>query len=254
MTDSSSPNATPSMLFFVIITTIFFMIKYYTKDPKQNIIWTVVYILILVVSQLIINLKISEQICGTQQWGTAYTVTLVPWIVVFGMLQVMLMMFPGWKTPFANTFGYGLSKLTGINDTLNNILLPKLSKKDGNSKSNEALEHIYADKSLLLNEITEDNFDGFWNNMSSANLFKGDASNYKSTLYDFVKFKYLVSEYIWFILAGALVISMSFNYMVSSSCKKSVDDMIEINDKFNDEQKSNKYKDPKTRKIYTSYE
>jgi hypothetical protein len=38
-------------------------------------------------------------------------VTLIPWLMLFGVLHLFLMIFPGWMAPFANTFGYLVAKL-----------------------------------------------------------------------------------------------------------------------------------------------
>jgi len=142
----------------------------------------------------------------------------------------MLMVFPGWLIPFSNTFGYGVTKLLGINNLLNTIFKPKISKtdiKDTNIElMAEALEHIYTDRSLLVNEISQNNFDNFWSNMSP--LFKpnvkGD-SILKNKLLGFIRLKDIVAEYIWFMLTGTLVTSVGYNYIVNSGCSQDVKEM-----------------------------
>jgi hypothetical protein len=55
--------------------------------------------------------------------------------------------------------------------------------------------------------------------MSSAGgLFKSNAGASKSALLKLVRLKEIVAKYVWYLLTGALVSSISFNYAVSSSC------------------------------------
>lgn len=110
----------------------------------------------------------------------AILVTLIPWGIIFGTLLLLLFIFPGWLQPFSNTFGYAMTIIAGINSTLADILIanPKNDKNSQDGPMREALAHIYSDKSLLVNEITKENFDFFWKNMSGT--FKpGVADNEK---------------------------------------------------------------------------
>ena len=45
------------------------------------------------------------------------------------------------------------------------ILKNKIDLGKDSGPSSEALEHIYSDKSLLINEITQPNIGRFWSNM-----------------------------------------------------------------------------------------
>ena len=48
--------------------------------------------------------------------------TIIPWIIIFGVMNIDLIIFPGWVSPFANTFGYGAMNLLGLKDLLKVIL------------------------------------------------------------------------------------------------------------------------------------
>jgi hypothetical protein len=171
--------------------------------------------------------------CGSRQWNTALLVTLIPWVVIFGILNVVLMIFPGWLAPFSNTFGYGIARLMGVGDLLDKIFKAKLEASD--KVMVEALEHIYSDKSLLINEITTSNFERFWVNMSS--LFKpGVATNIdlKQQLNSFIRLKDIVAEYIWYLLTGGLVTSVGYNYVVNAGCSQSLKDMKRRDKHFNE--------------------
>jgi len=119
-------SPTMALLWFFIITTIYFTIKYNLSDTTQQNIYFGIYFTLLLIGEYIINLSLTETMCGSQQWNTAFLVTLIPWMLIFGILNVVLLFFPGWLSPFSNTFGYGFAKLMGVNSLLDQILKPKL--------------------------------------------------------------------------------------------------------------------------------
>ena len=236
MSDTSPPNPSSAMLWFFVLTSVYFPVKYYsgggqnTSDKRtQNNIYAGVYILLLIVGEYFINLGLTESLCGTNQWDTALFVTLIPWVVIFGIMNLMLLVFPGWLSPFSNTFGYAVARLSGINSVLDDILRPKIDTDGGNRQDKEAAEalaRIYTDQSLLLNEITQDNFSQFWDKTSA--LFKPGVKNnagLKEKLFDFIRLKDIVAEYVWYMLVGFLVTSVSYNYVVNTGCSQSAAEM-----------------------------
>jgi hypothetical protein len=225
MADSNVPNPFTSLFWFFIITTIYFILKYKITDATQSKIYGGVYILMLIVGEFIINLNLTNTMCGTNQYDTAVFITLVPWLFIFGLLYVVLSVFPGWLAPFSNTFGYGFAKLFGLSNFFNNILKAKIDLGKDEGPAGEALEHIYSDKSLLINEITQSNIDRFWTNMKSIFKSSSYTEESKETLLSFVRMKDTVSEYIWYLLTGTLVTSVSYNYVVNKGCSQSVKEM-----------------------------
>ena len=224
----STSSPTTALFWFFIITTIYFTIKYNIKDATQNKIYFGIYVTLLLIGEYIINLSLTDTMCGSRQWNTALLVTLIPWVFIFGILNVVLLVFPGWLSPFSNTFGYAMARLMGVSSLLDKILKPKLemSGSADNKVMAESLEHIYSDKSLLINEITPSNFERVWTSMSY--LFKTGVVNnidLKTQLLNFVRLKDIVAEYIWYLLTGGLVTSVGYNYVVNTGCSQSVKDM-----------------------------
>ena len=234
---ADTPNPSSAMLLFFILTTIYSVMMYnsskkYPQNDEDSTgkMYFMIYILSVVIGQFFVNLSLTKAMCGgTAGWQTAAMCTFFPWGFIFGLLVLLLTMFPGWLAPFSNTFGYGVALAAGLNDTMVNILKPEskesrdASGQELGPKAEEALEHIYADRSLLVNEITTSNFENFWKNMSG--LFRSNAGNFKAELYSFVVMKEIVSEYIWYILAGMLITSVSFNYIAGSACDVSANEM-----------------------------
>tara|TARA_Y100001937_G_scaffold62137_1_gene85263 strand:- start:22 stop:831 length:810 start_codon:yes stop_codon:yes gene_type:complete len=266
-TKSKSPNPTIAMAWFSLITTMYFIVRVLqpTKIPdkgsksnqKSNLLFGI-YLLFLIIGELIINIELTKTMCGVEQPLTAFIVTLIPWVIIFGILNIMLIMFPGWLSPFSNTFGYGVAKLSGISKTMNKIFKAQVADQSGLSgemKSvQEALANIYKDKSLLINEITTENFETFWNKMSV--LFrpnvKGDTA-LKNELFKHVLTKQLTAEYIWYILTGGLVTSASYNFLVNSRCKISTSEQERRAKEYENSQKKKNETKP-ANKVYTTYE
>jgi len=172
--------------------------------------------------EFFINLQLSSALCGgATQTGLALTVTFVPWLIIFGLLNVMLVVFKGWKTPFSNTFGYLATRLMGVNSVLNAVLTPRTS---GESEVNKSLEKIYEDKSIFINQLYLDDYGTVWNKYVQEGVFVNQ-DILKNSLYKMVFLKDLVSEFVWFSLTGCLVTSVAYNFIVNSGCSKSVKDI-----------------------------
>jgi hypothetical protein len=213
---SAIPNPAFSIVWFFAITIIFFILRYITGDSSKFIFF-IIYIFLLIIGEFFINLQLTSAMCGFTQMSTALIVTFIPWLIIFGLLNVLLIVFKGWKQPFSNTFGYLMARLMGVSGLLNQILKSRNDTSLG--KAAEGLENIYTDKSLFINEISLDNFDTFWTNM--RDYFKPEAySNIelKSKLQSMIFLKDLVAEFVWFSLTGSLVTSVAYNYIVNSTC------------------------------------
>ena len=219
-----SPNMGLSM--FAIITIAYFTIQYLTKE-KYSLIAFIIYIVILFSSQVVINLSLTNSLCGEVHPKAALIYTILPWILIFGMLNLMLLIFPGWLRPFSNTIGYFIiSYIGGLNNLLGNIL--KSKEKTQNQELSQTLGKIYDNPSLLINEIPNPNigFDDFWNKLSSGKLLANNVDDIsKDKLRDLVRLKFIISKFVWFLLTGLLSVSTSYNYLVKSSCSISVKEM-----------------------------
>lgn len=231
-----TPNPTFSIVYFVILTTIYSIVRYSISSKTNDSIYYGVYLCLLLIGQFFINLNLTNTLCGENQWDTTLMVTLLPWTAIFMVLTYLLTLFPGWLSPFSNTIGYGVTLIAGISSLMNNILQPNpklLPNNPQNKVIQESLAHIYSDKSLLINEITIDNFEYFWQKMSG--IFKSgvkDNISLKKQLYNMIRLKTLVAEYIWYLLTGLLVTSVSYNYLVNTGCKTSVNEMKKRHDAY----------------------
>lgn len=214
---TSPPDPSTSIFAFFIITLIFTIIKYSIPDSMLTLI-NIIYIGTLVAVQITINSSLAKTICNNPQSTTTGVVaTIFPMLFIFGLLQLLLTIFPGWLEPFSNTFGYAIAKIAGAEKVVQDILKPGASGEIAKAVSN-----IYNDPSIFLNQFNYDDkadFDTKWN--KSKDLFLPDALIGTTKYNDFrnmVKLKDLVSQFVWYMLAGILVTSRSYNYIINRPC------------------------------------
>lgn len=224
----AAANPSTSIVFFLVLTVIYFVFKYYTKSESMLKIWSIIYFLVLIVVQFFINLGLTSEICGSAQYGVALKTTLIPWLLVFGSINLLLFVFPSWLSPFSNTIGYLFAYITGVNGFLKSILKDKAAQKGGPNQSEmiSAINNVYDDKSLLINSMTASNLPNWWESMTKGGLLKsGIGDSHYTELSNYVKMKNEIAEFIWYALAGILTTSISYNTILNSGCTKSVEEM-----------------------------
>ena len=160
--------------------------------------------------------------------GTAAVATIIPWILIFGLLNLLLTMFPGWLAAFSNTIGYAVASIAGVSSLFTEQLL-----NVGNPPNRDALkviQNILSDPSTIINTLNDENVKDFWNKSVNpdVNLFRtnlepieDEKDNNNQLFYELKKYimlKNLVSYFIWYLLTGILITSISYNYMLSVPC------------------------------------
>ena len=231
--------------FFLVLFAAYSYYKY-TKNGVLSTGVNILFFIVLITGEYFINLAMSKDICGFDQEKTALIATLLPWFVVLGALKAALVVFPGWLTPFSNTFGYiFVSVVTDLKDVFNTILTPQFDlapPKDGGQKGGgdgglqdsadvpednvknkrdigRALEQIYTDQSILLNELSLDNLDRFWDSFKESRLIRPSAKiEDLEKIRKFLMMKSIVGEFVWLTLCGMLVVSISYNYLLNMGC------------------------------------
>lgn len=249
-----------SIIIFLILTLAFSTFKYYSKSAESIKIWSFIYFLILIVAQFFINLGLTTEICGFTQYTVALKTTLIPWVLIFGSIYILLMVFPNWLSPFSNTFGYFFAYISGINGFFKSILKERGSFKLNKSESSmvNAINNVYDDKSLLINSMTIENLPYWWQSMKDGGLFKqGVGQEHYNELMGYIKMKSGVSEFIWYALTGILTSSISFNYILNSGCTQSAEEMEKRHQQYLEQEKKiakSKQEKQKNQVIYKSYE
>ncbi len=216
-TSSAPPDPSTSIFAFFIITLIFTIIKYSIPDSMLTLI-NIIYIGTLLAVQITINSSLAKTICNNpQSTSSGVVATIFPMLFIFGLLQLLLTIFPGWMEPFSNTFGYAVAKIGGAESVVRDVL-----KGDATGEISKAVNNIYNDPSIFLNQFNYNDpqdFDTKWN--KSKELFNTDAGINSAKYFSFrnmVKLKDLVAQFVWYMLAGILVTSRSYNYIINQPC------------------------------------
>ena len=80
--------------------------KSYLNNEK---IYLAVYFLAILIIQFVINAYVVTQACGgsiTQNIAASGGYTFIPWTILFGIVIVVIMIFPGFKSAFSDVVGY----------------------------------------------------------------------------------------------------------------------------------------------------
>ena len=212
-----------SIYVFTGITLVYFIFKYLM--PQRESVLFIIYFLLVLSSQFGLNIYLAKQMCNSpSNVGTAALATFIPWLFIFGLLNLLLSVFPGWLSAFSNTIGYAVASVAGaasfFTDQLVNV---------GNTSSKDALkviQNVTNDPSTIMNTINDENIENFWNKSIKVeffNRFKEVMPGVEpppefTQLKNFIRLKNIVSYFIWYLLTGVLITSISYNYMLSVPC------------------------------------
>lgn len=270
---------TKSNVFYFFIITLAYTIINQVSSGK-SFIWLIIYLLVVLASQYYINLQLSKAICGSEQHSTVFTNTFLPWLLILCTTAIFIKIFPGWLRAFSNTLGYTAAKFAGVDKLCKQIFIDN-SNISGNTdrKIVENIENIYNNPGQMINDIDLDetveveqvlkdsdgnpklnndgtqktikkNVWGFWMRMKHAKLVNNDILNnqdisdeFEEKLKKIVKLKDNVATFFWFLLSGILGIVVSENFILGSTCSRSIEDLEKEHDEYlknkNNNQKPN---------------
>ncbi len=206
---------------------------YYSECiPKLGI-----YLLLVVATQFGLNIAYLIDKCKgniSKNIGAAALFTFIPWVMIFGIMIAVIIVFPGFKMVFSDVIGYFVVS-SSANDLLSRILIDTdvnaaIEKtQDPEKKSElmlaaEAIMKICGNKSILINQIYPTNFSSIWDILKP--LLK-DESIYtnvtiKQELLDIVVLRDNVGEALWYIYTAILVSSIVYYNLATRGCVKDV--------------------------------
>lgn len=257
-----------SLLFFIIITIIYFAFPsigkpqltlsdletdaskadFYTKNMKS----LAFYLGIVVVSQLFLNIGYLMAKCGgslDKNIGAAALFTFIPWILIFGVMLAVLIIFPGFKSAFSDVIGYYVVS-GGANEIFGQILLgtdlnemieqtTDVNKKNELTKAAEAIIKICGNKSILINQMNPDNFLDIWKTLKPL-MTPGSFDNetLKQELLNLVVLKDNIGEAFWYVYTAILISSIVYYNLATRGCVKSVDQMKADHDAYIEKQEA----------------
>lgn len=256
----NSSDSGGAFLMFNILTLVYFVMLYFSRkvyhsdkessdgssEGNMTFIYSLCYFFIIGILMFSNNYNATKEVCHEVNFTNTLLATLFPWSLIFGVVTVMLLMFPGWKAPFSNTFGYMFASIGGLGSITRQLF--KNKDLDAFSTSvernipakerlaTEAINHVYQNPSLLVDEVTPDNFNNFWKLMTEGSMIHSEEDwksgivedgpcnsllDCKKRLYSLIVLKDVISEAVWYWLAGNLTISVSQNYILNTGCQSS---------------------------------
>ena len=250
------------------------------NDPKKhqdyvsnNYMYLAIYLLLIMVIQFIVNASIITSTCGgsiTDNLGASGVFTFVPWSLIFGVLIIILTIYPGFKSAFADVIGYYWVS-SSANKVLTDLLVDPEVQKKMNADENltpekkEALQSaadtiikICGNTSVLINQMVPTNFNDYWNILTplKKEKYQNDTSNetidIKNKLFELVVTRDNIGEAMWYIYTGLLLTSIVQLKITTRGCISNQKTMEDNYQKFLDsEQQAKDQKDLATSTTYT---
>ena len=228
------------------------LVTYYTKCMYSMGI----FLLIVICTQLSLNIGYLVDKCkgsAGKNIGAAIIFTLVPWVLIFGVMMALISAFPGFKSVFSDVIGYffvakGANNLlseilidTDINEAIQKTQNPELKKEL--EYAAEAIMKICGNKSILINQMFPDNFINIWDKlqplMKPGMYEAGGPDGKKQKLLDLVIYRDNVGEAFWYVYTAILVSSIVYYNLDSRGCVKDVDSIKADYDAYTKEQAEN---------------
>lgn len=243
------------------------------KEYKSSsYMYLAIYLLLVMVIQFMVNASIISSTCGgsiTENMGAAGVLTFLPWTLIFGVLIVILTVYPGFKSAFSDVIGYFWVS-SSANKVITELLVdPNIQKKMDQDKTltpeqkeammtaADTIIKICGNTSVIINQIVPSNFQSYWNILTPLLKPKyqtdnPDTEKIKNELFEIVVTRDNVGEAMWYMYTGLLLTSLVQLKMTTRGCISNPKTMEANYQKFKDtEQKANAQKELATSTTYT---
>jgi hypothetical protein len=243
----------------------------YTKYISNNYMYLAIYVFLVIVIQFIVNSSIVASNCGgniTENMGTAGVLTFLPWILIFGVLVVILTVYPGFKSAFSDVVGYYYVS-SSANKVLTELLVNKdiekkilednqmtPEKKEALESAADAIIKICGNTSILINQIVPSNFDEYWSILKPLmkDKYKVESEETKkiqNDLFELVVTRDNVGESMWYIYTGLLLTSIVQLKITTRGCVSNPKTMEANYQKFLEQEDKAKEEKEKAQTSYT---
>ena len=200
----------------------------YKSYVSNNYMYLAVYILLVIIIQFIVNSSIIASNCGgniSENMGAAGVLTFLPWILIFGVLVVILTVYPGFKSAFSDVVGYYyvsssatklLTELLVNKDIKQKIVedpTMNAEKKQALESAADAIIKICGNASILINQMVPSNFEQYWTILKPLMKDKyqeptDETTKMKNDLFELVVTRDNIGEAMWYIYTGLLLTSI----------------------------------------------
>jgi hypothetical protein len=224
-------------------------INKYLEYKSNKFMYLGAYFILVVLVQFSVNSSIITSNCGgsvKENFGAAGMLTFIPWILIFGVIILVLIIFPGLKSAFSDVIGYYVVA-NKANVILTELLIDsRVESKMGNANEEDkkdiqlaadAIIKIIGNNAVLINKIYPENFINYWNTLLP--LIKPEQRNnrdLKSSLFDLVVTRDSVGEIMWYVYTGVLLTFLVGLKIASRGCNSTPETMAENLQRFKQEQ------------------
>ena len=215
--------------------------KKYAEYTKNNYLYLGIYLLLVMIIQFGVNAVSIATTCGgsiTENIGGAGILTFIPWTLIFGVIIIVLIIYPGFKSAFSDVIGYFY-----VSSAATKILTELLVNKDVEEKLDgtetkeqvksleeaaDVIVKICGNASVLINQIVPSNFIKYWEILKPLmkSQFKDDNSEetkkMKKDLFELVVTRDNIGESLWYVYTGILLTSIVQLKITTRGCKSSI--------------------------------
>ncbi len=197
----------------------------YKSYISSSYMYLAIYVLLVILIQTAVNSSIITSKCGgtiAENIKTACGLTCIPWILMFGVLVVVLVIFPGFKSAFSDVIGYYY-----VSNSATKLITELLMDKNDEQKlledpvatpeqqiafkaASDAIVKICGNTSIIINQIVPNNFDQYWSILTPLMKDKYKYDNLKidkmkNELFELVVSRDNIGEAAWYIYTGLLL-------------------------------------------------
>lgn len=254
-TDSTTVPSFLNLLAFLLITLFYFFMKptmttseIGTGDvTNKSRMYLGIYFLATILVQFGLNVWTVNSRCGGDNIGAAAMYTFGPWTLIFGVMLLVLMMYPSFKTAFADVVGY-FAVSSSANTLLNQILINQpiqqaidqgsLQDKKATENAADLIIKIMGNSSVLINQLTPTNFGEYWGLLTPL-MKPGVEGNgeLKEELFGLVQYRDKIGEFMWYLYTGVLLTSVVQMKIVTNGCNSSPEAMKKKHQAYLEEEK-----------------
>lgn len=213
----------------------------YMNYVQDTYVFTVIYFLLVTITQFMINVTVITGQCGgsvKENIGASAVYTFFPWIFIFGVMVVVLIINPGFKSVFSDIIGYYYVSYSA-NKIITTLLIDKdiqkelnntkitYEEKDAIQNAADAIIKICGNSSILINQIVPSNFDQYMKELQPLikdkykhinNLGSDESMSLYEDLFNLVATRDNIGEAFWYMYVGILLIAIVNLQIVTRGC------------------------------------
>jgi hypothetical protein len=233
-------NSYINILTFVLTTVFYYMalkptlsyddlidVKKFEEYSKNNYLYLGIYLVLVMLIQFVVNASVISTTCGgsiSENIGAAGILTFIPWTLIFGVIIIVLLIYPGFKSAFSDVVGYfyisgSATKIITellVNRDLEKKLTGTETKEERESLEDaaDAIVKICGNTSILINQIVPDNFEKYWKILTPLmkpqyrDTNSAETKDIRQEFFQLVVTRDNIGEALWYIYTGILLTSI----------------------------------------------